>query len=365
MGNQSSCLKFALIGHQESWENVMQFIQTMRYPGNDHELILDKVKDVFTYIPPRKIFDIEVTSLLYGKIHGAYIETFIAPDELDIKHLRKNIEKVKLACELCAKLQVPVVSLGGFTSIVLESGNEFFSQIGNSFFTTGNTLTAAFIAKGVEKACTYWRKSLSKSKLLIIGSTGDIGSACAQYFSDKVENLLLCARNAGVLQKQSEQLTEKGVRNYASIFVKDLVAEADIIISVASSVINENDFANINRDTIVCDAGYPKNLQSTYIKNHERLFYGGMGIVTGGYEFENNLERSFYKFPLPSVSHGCLLESIVLAMESAEGSFSKGRGNITIKSMENILAMAQRHGIQTAPLFNKVPINATAEISYR
>jgi predicted amino acid dehydrogenase len=364
MGNQSSSLKFALIGHQESWENVMQFIQTMHFPGNDHSLTLDKVKDVFTYIPPRKIFGIEVNSTLCGKIHGAYIETFIAPDELDMKHLRKNIEKVKRACELCAKLNVPIVSLGGFTSIVLETGNEFFSQISNTCFTTGNTLTAAFIARGVENACTYWQKSLSKSKLLIIGSTGDIGSACASYFSGKVEKLLLCARNAGVLQKQSEELTAKGVNNSVSVFLKELIDEADIIISVASSVITKNDFESIKSDTIVCDAGYPKNLQSTHIKNHERLFYGGMGMVTCGYEFENNLERLYYRFPLPSVSHGCLLEAIVLAMENVNCSFSKGRGNINGKSMENILAMAQKNGIITSPLFNKIPINATAEISY-
>src|SRR6185437_5041112 len=177
-------------------------------------------------------------------------------------------------------------------------------------------LTAAFIAMGVEKACAYWQKTLSKSKLLIIGSTGDIGSACASYFSGKVEKLLLCARNAGVLRRQSIELTAKGIWNSASIYLKDLINEADIIISVASSVIHENDFENINCDTIVCDAGYPKNLQSTHIKNHERLFYGGMGMVTGGYEFENNLERSFYKFPLPSVSHGCLLEAVALAMEN-------------------------------------------------
>ena len=364
MGNQSSSLKFALIGHQESWENVMQFIQTMRFPGNDYDLTLDKVKDIFTYIPPRKIFDIEVNSTLYGKIHGAYIETFIAPDELDIKHLRRNIDKVKQACELCAKLNVPIVSLGGFTSIVLETGNKFFSQIQNTFFTTGNTLTAAFIVRGVENACAYWQKSISKSKLLIIGSTGDIGSACALYFSDKVENLLLCARNAGVLQKQSEELTAMGICNSASIFLKELIDEADIIISVASSVINENDFKNINSNTIVCDAGYPKNLQAIHIKNHKRLFYGGMGMVSGGYEFEHNLERHFYKFPLPLVSHGCLLEAIVLAMENVNSSFSKGRGNITVRSMENMLGMAMKHGITTSPLFNKVPVNATAEISY-
>ena len=364
MGNKSSSLKFALIGHQESWENVMQFIQTMRFPGNDYDLALDKVRDVFTYIPPRKIFDIEVNSTIYGKIQGAYIETFIAPDELDMRHLRKNIGKVKQACELCAKLNVPIVSLGGFTSIVLETGNEFFSQIQDTFFTTGNTLTAAFIAKGVEKACAYWQKSLSKSKLLIIGSTGDIGSACVSYFSDKVEKLLLCARNIGVLQKQSEELTVKGVSNTASTLLKELIDEADIIISAASSVISENDFENIDCNTIVCDAGYPKNLQSIHIKNHERLFYGGMGMVSGGYEFENNLERHFYKFPLPSVSHGCLLEAVVLAMENVNNSFSKGRGYITVSSMENMLAMAQKHGINPAPLFNKVPIHATEEISY-
>ena len=165
--------------------------------------------------------------------------------------------------------------------------------------------------------------------MLIIGSTGDIGSACASYFSDKVENLLLCARNTGILQKQSEELTAKGVRNTASIFLKELIDEADIIISAASSFISENDFENINCNTIICDAGYPTNLQAIHIKNHERLFYGGMGMVTGGYEFENNLERSFYKLPLPSVSHGCLLEAVVLAMEHVNSSSTTCRGTLT------------------------------------
>ncbi|MEO7044854.1 MAG: hypothetical protein ABI091_06070 [Ferruginibacter sp.] len=364
MGNKSSSLKFALIGHQDSWGNVMQFVKSMGLPGND--LSLTKVQEIFTYIPPRKIFDIEVNSTTSGKIHGAYIETFIAPDELDVKYLRKNIDKVKKACEVAAKMGVPVVSLGGFTSIVLETGNEFFQQIQNTFFTTGNTLTAAFIARSVEKACAYWGKRLSESKLLIIGSTGDIGSACTSYFSGKVMELLLCARQAGNLQKQSRELSAKGVRNTASVCLKELIRDADIIVSVASSIINEDDLENINSDVIVCDAGYPKNLQSKHIKNHERLFFGGLGVVTGGFEFENNLERVFYKFPVPTASHGCLLEAIVLASEHSYCSFSKGRGNITVSSMEQMLFMAEKHGINPAPLFNEVLTHesATEEIVY-
>ena len=363
MGNQFTSLKFAVIGHQESWENVMQFVQTMRLPGYSNELSLEKVKEVFTYIPPRKLFDIELNSSILGKIQGAYIETFIAPDELGIKYLRKNIDKVKQACELCAKLNVPVVSLGGFSSIVLEAGNESFNKIQNTYFTTGNTLTAAFIVKGVEKACNYWQKPISDSKLLIIGSTGDIGSACSLYFSDKVKKLLLCARQASALKKQSDELSSKGIANSSSVCLKDLINEADIIISVASSIIDENNFKNISSDVIVCDAGYPKNLQSVHIQNHERLFHGGMGIVTGGYHFENHLEQAFYKFPVDLVGHGCLLEGVVLALENIYCSFSKGRGNITVAAMESILAMAAKHGIQRAPLFNSITVNAAA-ISY-
>ena len=338
----------------------MQFVKTMRLAGDGDDLSIETVQQIFTYIPPRKIFDIEVNSEAHGKIHGVYIETFIAPDELDIKYLRKNIDKVKKACELAAKLKAPVVSLGGFSSIVLETGSESFTQIQDTFFTTGNTLTAAFIVKGVEKACAYWHQSLSKSKLLIIGSTGDIGSACMLYFSGKVKELLLCARQGSALKQQSKELTARGIPNSASTCLEELVDEADIIISVASSMIDENALKNINSKVIVCDAGYPKNLQTTHIKNHERLFYGGMGVITGGFEFENNLEDVFYKFPLPLTGHGCLIEAVVLALENSYTSFSKGRGNITIDAIEQILHMAAKHGIKTAPLFNTQLIDEPA-----
>jgi fatty aldehyde-generating acyl-ACP reductase len=59
-----------------------------------------------------------------------------------------------------------------------------------------------------------------------------------------------------------------------------------------------------------------------------------------------------YKFSLPNVSHGCLLESVVLAMENKLCAYSKGKGNITINAMNEVLQMAESHGIGTAPLFN-------------
>lgn len=364
MDHQPASIKFAIIGHQDSWKSVAQFVNNIRITNDNELLSLEKIKQVYGFIPPRKLFDIVVNSTSCDSINGAYIETFISPDELDIKHLRKNIEKVKDACILASKLGASVVSLGGFSSIVLETGNENFTSINKTSFTTGNTLTAGFIAKGIEKACAFWDVELDQSTLLIIGSTGDIGSACLEYFAGKAKKILLCARQQGPLLKQAGLLTQKGIENIASPVLKVLIPNADIIISVASSIIENNDLDELNEHCIVCDAGYPKNLQSSRLQDHERLFYGGMGMIKNGFYFENNVHDSLYKFCLPDVGHGCLLEGVVLALENKFCAYSKGKGNITTNAMNEILEMAAKHGIEAAPLFNDHVLELVKEKVY-
>lgn len=364
MDHQSSCVKFALIGHQDSWEHVTQFVNSIRITSNSEVLPEEKIKDIYSFIPPRKLFDIIVNSGTIGTVNGFYIETFISPDELDIKHLRKNIDKVKEACLIASKLGASIVSLGGFSSILLETGNANLTNINGTSFTTGNTLTAAFIVKGVEQACEFWKQSLKKSNLLIIGSTGDIGSACTEYFAGKVNKLLLCARQQGPLQKQSNALTQRGFSNKASTSLKELIPLSDIIICVASSIIENADLKELQPHCIVCDAGYPKNLQHSFLKDYERLFYGGMGIVKNGFCFENGFHETLYKFSLPNVSHGCLLEGVILAMENNCCAYSSGRGNISINAMMKMKEMAAKHGIEVAPLFNDRAIEFSKEKIY-
>jgi fatty aldehyde-generating acyl-ACP reductase len=352
MDNQSADIKFALVGHQDSWEKAQDFVNHIRSASNIQPLSIEKIKDVYTYIPPRVLFELCFNSTKRGKIKGAYLECFIPPDELDTTHLRKNVLKVTETCNLAAETGALIVSLGGFSSIVLESGNASLTKLNGTNFTTGNTLTAAFICKGVEKACEFWNQPLADAKLLVIGSTGDIGSACVSYFSEKVKKMILCARNTGLLKKQSAELSSRGINNSFSADLAGHIKDADIIISAASSSIAENDFDQLSAHTIVCDAGYPKNLQNKHLHQHERYFFGGMGTCEIAYSSENNMHNSFYQFPVKNTAHGCLLESVVLAMEECYCAFSKGRGNITLLNIENILAMAKSHGIETAQLFN-------------
>lgn len=351
MGNQSSDIDFALIGHQDCWKKITGFVDFLS--NGKRYMPAEKISEVYSFIPPRTVFDIEIKSITGQKAKGSYIETFISPNELGIKHWKKNLVKVNEAAECARKLNANVASLGGFTSIVLEGRNDTLNDDSKTKFTTGNALTAAFIVKSIEKACIKFNKPLEDQQLLVIGATGDIGSGCVEYFSGKVQKLLLCARQDVTLQEMKKELNRKGSSADASTDVTTLLPHADIIIVIASSSIQNFNSALCKKDVIICDAGYPKNLafDTGYIFK-DRIFCGGMGQVKEGFQFTPSVHQDFYKFPVKNVAHGCMLEGVVLAFEKLYIPFSAGRGNITPDKIELIYSLAQKHGITEAPLFN-------------
>ena len=364
MDTQSPGLKFAAIGHQDNWDKVLRFVNTMRDSSAVSSLSLEQIKEVYGFIPPRSIFDVSMESAITGTCEGVYIETFISPDELDAKHLRYNLDKVKEACQYAASLKIPVVSLGGFSSIILENSGCPLTHIGDTFFTTGNTLTAAFIVEGVEKACRYWNQSLQHSTVLVIGATGDIGSACSRYFAEKAKGLLLCARQPGPLQQLATSLKGKATIE-CSTDMMQLMPKADIVIGVASSILDNCNLSLLPPHAIICDAGYPKNIYRAINDHERRIFSGGMGIVERGYRFDPDYTDDLYRFAVKNAVHGCLLEAIVLAMEGIPKAYSTGRGNITIAAMEYILGIAANHGVVSAPLFSSEGVCELTEQNYQ
>jgi fatty aldehyde-generating acyl-ACP reductase len=79
------------------------------------------------------------------EVHGLYIETFISIDNLTFSSTRSNSKRVRAAAECAAQEKVGIVTLGGFTSVLLEGDTSFMSGDSEVAFTTGNTLTAAYI----------------------------------------------------------------------------------------------------------------------------------------------------------------------------------------------------------------------------
>jgi fatty aldehyde-generating acyl-ACP reductase len=350
--SEDPALDFALIGHLETWEKIANVVHALR--GENRSLLsLNDIREIVPWIPPRTIVRIKTRSYpSHKEANGVYIDTFITPDNLTVDSYKKNITRVRQAAEYAIRERVRIAALGGFTSIVLEGDTKLLPQNSISF-TTGNTLTVAYIVKGVEEAARQMNIDLAECRLLIVGSTGDVGSGCLSYLKGRVRKLYLCARNIRKLKEQHKNMYAHNVWCEYTIDPREYLSEADIVITVASMSAPMFSLEGCKNGALICDAGYPKNIMiENYSSRGINLFYGGMGHVLGGYSFQPDLVNAFYEYPIPYVGHGCMLEGMLLALENRYESFTQGRGKITTEKIEEIWSIAQSHGYVLAPFFN-------------
>jgi fatty aldehyde-generating acyl-ACP reductase len=200
--------------------------------------------------------------------------------------------------------------------------------------------------------CDLEGRDLSKSTLLIVGATGDVGSGCARCLAPFVKSLLLSARNVERLRRLAGQLQAEGVEVEIATDLQQFSAEADVVICAASLGSPSLLLGYIAADAIVCDAGYPKNLSPGTQMPGVKVFFGGLGQITGGMKFAPDFHGILNRHPFPDVAHGCLLEGMALALERRFEPFSQGRGYITPERVAEMETIAARHGIYLAPLYN-------------
>ncbi len=357
---------FALIGHQESWRAAADVLAVLRGPAHP-PLPDDEIKDILPWIPPRAVCHVNVGSTVGPKAHGLYIDSFIPPDRLESGYIHDNIARVRGAASCAIKAGAKIVSLGGFSSILIEGNVDLLQkdllqkdpikmdqlrERDVTVFTTGNTLTVGFIVQGVEKMCALEGRDLRRSTLLIVGATGDLGSGCARCLAPVVKRVLLNARNVERLRRLAAELEADGVEVEIATGLQQFSSEADIVICAASLASPSLLMGRIAPDAIVCDAGYPKNLSPCAQMADAKVFFGGLGQVTGGLRFTPDFQGILNRHPFPDVVHGCLLEGMALALEGRFEPFSQGRGFITQERVEEIETIAARHGIFLAPLYN-------------
>jgi fatty aldehyde-generating acyl-ACP reductase len=200
--------------------------------------------------------------------------------------------------------------------------------------------------------CALEGRNISRSTLLIVGATGDVGSGCARCLAPLVRCVLLSARNGERLRRLAAELQDDGVQVEIATDLQRFSAEADVVICAASLTSPSLLLGRIASDAIVCDAGYPKNLSPSAEMLGTKAFFGGLGQITGGMKFTPDFQGILNRHPFPDVVHGCLLEGMTLALEGRFEPFSQGRGLITPERVAEMETIAARHGIYLAPFYN-------------
>lgn len=356
---ETSEVDFALVGHQESWRAAADVLALLR--GPEHTPLPDEeIRDILPWIPPRAVCHVEVGSTCRtsggATARGLYIDSFIPPDRLEASYMHENIARVRGAAAYAIKAGAKIASLGGFSSILIEGNFDQLPARHDTVFTTGNTLTVGFIVQGIKQMCAMEDRSLRKSTLLIVGATGDVGSGCARCLAPLVKRVLLSARNVERLRRLAAELESDGIQVEIATGLEQFSTEADVVICAASLASPSSQLAvllgRIAPDAIVCDAGYPKNLSPNAQMPDARIFFGGLGQITGGLAFAPDFHGVLNRHPFPDVVHGCLLEGMALALERRFEPFSQRRGFIIRERVEEIESIAARHGIFLAPLYN-------------
>ena len=348
---RSAGLDFAVVGHPESWGAAADVLAVLRGPERA-PLPDEEIRAILPWIPARAVCHVEVESINGAKARGVYIESFIPPDRLEAAYVHENIARVREAAAYAIKAGTKIVSLGGFSSILIEGNFDQLPQRQHTVFTTGNALTVGFIVQGIKRMCDLEGRNLPTSTLLIVGATGDVGSGCARCLGPIVRRTLLHARNTERLRKLAVELQADGVEVEIATDLQRFSVEADVVICAASLASSSLLLGRIAPHAIVCDAGYPKNLSPGAAMPGAKVFFGGLGQITGGLKLAPDLRGILNRHPFPDVVHGCLLEGMVLALEDRFEPFSQGRGFITRERVDEIQGIASRHGIYLAPFYN-------------
>src|SRR5882762_7377670 len=118
---------FALIGHQECWRAAADVLAVLRGPDYP-PLPDDEIKDILPWIPPRAVCHVDVGSITGAKARGVYIDSFIPPDRLEAVYMRDNIARVRGAAAYAIKSGAKIVSLGGFSSILIEGNFDLLPE---------------------------------------------------------------------------------------------------------------------------------------------------------------------------------------------------------------------------------------------
>lgn len=257
--------------------------------------------------------------------------------------LKKIIEAGRIAENLGAK----ILGLGAYTSVVGDGGITIANNL-NIAVTTGNTYTVAAAFDATKEACRLLDRKLNESEVAIVGATGSIGKVCAELACREGKKIILIARNMEKLLEIKWDFHKKYGKNLdieCCTRVDEGLLNADVVITVTSSIEDIIKPEYIKSGAVVCDIARPRDVSRLVQEKRKDVLVieGGVIEVPKGVNFNFN-----FGFP-EGLSYACMAETMILALEGKYENFSLGR-EIEIEKVDEINRLAKKHGFKVSGL---------------
>lgn len=252
--------------------------------------------------------------------------------------------KIIAAGRLAERLGAQVLGLGAYTSVVGDGGVTIARAL-DIAVTSGDSYTAALAIRAVREALRRMEYDLAAVTVAVVGATGAIGSVVAEGLAAEAGSLLLIGRDESRLESIAARLRAAGAREcQLSTAVAD-IQRAEVVITVTSAGGNLVRPEYLRRGAVVCDVSRPRDVswKVAQARDDVLVFDGGLAQVPGVVDF------GFDYGPPPTLTFGCVAETMTLALEGRFEDYSLGK-ELSLERMQEIDALAEKHGFQLAAL---------------
>jgi acetylornithine/succinyldiaminopimelate/putrescine aminotransferase/predicted amino acid dehydrogenase len=340
-------------------------------------------------VGPGFVHHIEGVESKTGQVSEGWL-MFLPMIPRDMVQLGRNevLQILEKAKYMAVRRGSSIVGLGGFTSIVSSGGSALTGD--GAWVTSGNTLTSVLAVGGIEEITRRVGMDLSQASVAVVGATGAIGRLVSLMLSGRIGSLRLVgnASNADALERCEAIADEiyahllagdasagEAAGELARTLQRDIAAareesrngtaaaavrriyktppifcttnldialgDVDIIVAATNSDTAVIQAYHLRDWSIVCDVARPPNVSDDVGRASNTLVFDG-GLV----ELPDPVEFDVVGLP-PGVCWGCLGETILLALESAQGDHSIGQV-LSLEEAAYITELADKHGFKPA-----------------
>ena len=249
---------------------------------------------------------------------------------------RKVIQTGRLA----EKLGSQILGLGAFTSVVGDAGITIANAL-NVPVTTGDSYTVMVAVDALREAAFVMDIPLQSTTAAVVGATGAIGQVCSELLADDVERLYLIGRRQDALEELRDRLRAHARAELIISTKMDVLADAQLILTVTSSIHDVIRPEHLQPGSVVCDVARPRDVSAMVAAARDDILVidGGMVDVPGPVNFHFN-----FGFP-PGKAYACMAETIALALEGRFEDYTLGK-HLTRARVEEIDAIAKKHGFR-------------------
>lgn len=298
-----------------------------------------------TFFPPVYISQIDgLRSAATGQeVKGWFVACPLTPARMLELPENTVYRKIVQTGRLAERLGARILGLGAFTSVVGDAGLTISRQLSIPV-TTGDSYTIAVAVQATREAAQAMDIALSDATAAVVGATGAVGAAAAEMIAREVPRVWLVGRRTEALEAVRERITSRTPARVQVATDMAPLAEADLVLTVTSALDTVIEPAHLRPGAVVCDVARPRDVSARVAAERDDVL-----VIDGGMVQAPGTDVAFnFDFGFPAgLVYACMAETMALAMEGRYESFTLGR-NITIDQVQEMAAMAHKHGFRLA-----------------